>query len=445
MKVKQSCMVRPAKETPKGSLWLSSLDIIIRGPYTHTPSVYIYRPKKDCDNPWSFFDFNVMKNALSRALVYFYPIAGRLRKNDETGRLEIDCNGEGVLFIEAETQLSLDDFGQYFTPNAEFREVVIPPCDYSGGLSSFPLLLVKLTRFSCGGVTIGLAQNHQVGDGSAFIHFLISWGRLAQGLDLAGLPHIERSSHLAPRCPPEVKFHHVEYDPPITPVGVPGDVRKLNTLIETATTVSVAKFTNDQLNALRLKASSGEGANYKLSTYEILAGHVWSCACRARGLSDDQDVKVYIPTDGRLRFNLPQGFFGNGIFSTACVDKAGDVACKPLWYVASRIREAVRRMNDEEYLRSAVDYLESEADPTAVVRGAAVSVCPNLSINSWAKLPAYEADFGWGEPMFVGHGGIRFEGQVFILQSRERDGSLLVASKLFTIHMTQFLKYLSEF
>ena len=216
-------------------------------------------------------------------------------------------------------------------------------------------------------------------------------------------------------------------------------------MIDTATTVSVAKFTRDQLTALKVKASQGEDVNYKLSTYEILAGHVWSCACKARGLPDDQDVKVYIPTDGRLRFNLPQGYFGNGIFSTACVAKAGDIAWKPLWYAASKIREAVRRMNDEEYLRSAIDYLESGTDSTAVVRGAAVSVCPNLSINSWAKLPDYQADFGWGEPMFVGHGGIRFEGQVFILQSRERDGSLLVASKLFTVHMAPFLKYLSEF
>ncbi|KAJ8438136.1 hypothetical protein Cgig2_033015 [Carnegiea gigantea] len=407
VKVKQSCIVRPAKETPKGSLWLSGLDIVIREPYTHTPSVFIYCPKQDYDNPSNFFDFSIMKDALSQALVYFYPIAGRLRKNENTGRLEIDCNGEGALFIEAETQLSLDDFGEYFTPNAEFREVVIPPCDYSGG---------------CGGVTIGLAQNHQVGDGSSFIHFLVSWGRLVQGLDLAVLPHIERSNHLAPR-----------------------DVSKLNTLIETATTASAANFTKDQLSALRLKACSGEGANYMLTTYAILAGHVWSCSFKARGLSDDQDVKVYIPTDGRLRFNLPQGYFGNGIFSTACVAKAGYAAWKPLWYAASKIREAVRRMNDEEYLRSAIDYLESEADPTAVVRGAPVSVCPNVSINSWAKLPDYQADFGCGQPMFVGHGGIRSEGQLFILQSRERDGSLLVASKLFTVHMAQFLKYWSEF
>ena len=99
-----------------------------------------------------YFDAEVLKETLSKVLVDFYPMAGRLRK-DENGRLEIDCNDEGALFVEAETtEYSLSDFGG-FEPTLELKKLVTPSWDYSKGLSSIPLFMVQLTRFKCGGVT----------------------------------------------------------------------------------------------------------------------------------------------------------------------------------------------------------------------------------------------------------------------------------------------------
>ena len=79
-------MVRLAEESPRQSLWNSNADLVV--PKFHTPSVYFYRPT----GATNFFDTQVMKEALSKALVPFYPVAGRL-KRDEDGRIEIDCNG----------------------------------------------------------------------------------------------------------------------------------------------------------------------------------------------------------------------------------------------------------------------------------------------------------------------------------------------------------------
>ena len=136
--VKESTMVRPAEETPRRSLWNSSVDFII--PMFHMPSVYFYRPT----GATNFFDTQVMKEALSKALVPFYPVAGRL-KRDEDGRTEIDCNGEGVLFVEAETTSVIDDFGD-FAPTLELRQL-IPTVDYSGGIDTYPLLVLQVMVF----------------------------------------------------------------------------------------------------------------------------------------------------------------------------------------------------------------------------------------------------------------------------------------------------------
>ncbi|EPS58183.1 hypothetical protein M569_16633, partial [Genlisea aurea] len=135
-----STMVPPSSETPKVSLWNSNVDLVV--PNFHTPSVYFYRPTGAAD----FFDAEVLKAALGRALVPFYPMAGRL-KRDEDGRIEIDCNGAGVLFVEAESDGAVDDFGD-FAPTLELRRL-IPAVDYSLGISDYPLLVLQVT-ISCG-------------------------------------------------------------------------------------------------------------------------------------------------------------------------------------------------------------------------------------------------------------------------------------------------------
>ncbi|KAL8139346.1 hypothetical protein V2J09_005367 [Rumex salicifolius] len=428
--VKKTTMVRPAEETPNRSLWNSNVDLVVAR--YHTPSVYFYRPNGS-DN---FFDPKPVKEALSRVLVPFYPIAGRLRR-DEDGRIEIDCNGEGVLFVEAETTSLIDDFGD-FAPTLELGRL-IPAVDCSGGISSYPLLVLQLTYFKCGGVSLGVGMQHLAADGFSGIHFINTWADMARGLDLTIPPFIDRTLIRA-RDPPQPKFHHIEYQPPPSllnpdPTIVPGSE---------PTTVGIFKITRDQIDALKAK-SKENGNETSYSSYEMLSGHVWRCMCKARGLADTQGTKLYIATDGRSRLQpaLPPGYFGNGIFTTTPVAEAGDLVSKPTWYAASRIHDALAKMKDE-YLRSALDYLELQPDLTVLARGAHTFRCPNLGITSWTRLPINESDFGWGRPIFMGPGGIPFEGMAYMLPSPVKDGSLSLALALQTEHMKLFEKYIYE-
>lgn len=442
--VKETTIVCPNEETPNGSLWLSSLDLITRSPYTHTHILFVYEPSKTQNtNPTPFFETNLLKETLSKVLVAYYPMAGRLKTNSKTGRIEINCNAQGASFIEVETTHVLEDFGD-FKPSPDLRKVVFPSYGYAGGLSSFPLLMVQLTRFKCGGISLGFVQHHHVADGASHVHFINSWARLTKGLDLEVLPTHDRYGHFAPREPPQIKFQHLEYEPPLSPLPPKGFSG------EAATTIveGLFKLTKEQIYTLKLEAAAEEVMNYKLSTFEVLAGHAWRTACKARGLADDQDVKLYIPSDGRPRMKdspLPKGYCGNVIFFTACMAKAGDVMRKPLWYPVRKVHQAVKKVKDEEYLRSAVDYLESQPDLTALVRGAHTFTSPNFTINSWATLPFNDSDFGWGGPKFVRHGGIKYEGQSYLVASQNGDGSISLAVKLFTVHMALFGKYLYDF
>ncbi|XXG58613.1 hypothetical protein AAC387_Pa04g0885 [Persea americana] len=430
IKVRESAVVRPAQDTPRHILWISNVDLVVS--QMHTPSVYFYRP----NGSTNFFDPQILKEALSKALVPFYPIAGRL-KRDKNGRIEIDCNGEGVLFVEAETDAAIDDFGD-FAPTMEFKRL-IPAADYTQDISSYTLLVLQVTYFKCGGVSLGVGLQHQVADGASGLHFINYWSDVARGLDLTIPPFIDRTL-LRARDPPIPKFPHIEYQPPF-PMKTPSPAQDTKSCTSTA----IFKFTRDQLNTLKSRSRDGPYNAPTYSSYEMLAGHVWRCASKARGLPDDQPTKLFIATDsrGRLCPPLPRGYFGNAIFTTTPIAVAGDLISKPVTYAAGLIHDILVRM-DDEYLRSALDYLEMQPDLTPLVRGAHTFRCPNVGITSWSRLPIHDADFGWGRPIFMGPGGIGYEGLGIVLPSPTNDGSLSLAISLHADHMVHFQKYLYD-
>ncbi|KAK8515390.1 hypothetical protein V6N12_075433 [Hibiscus sabdariffa] len=408
--VKKSTMVYPAEETPKHRLWSTNLELLMT--LHHVPTVYFFRPDGSSD----FFDAKTLMEALSKVLVPFYPMAGRLGR-DENGRVEIICNGDGALFIEAETDAVIDDFvGDTILSPDLWR--FVPKVDYSADISSYPLILAQVTRLKCGGVCLGMAFQHTLGDGPAGIHFVNSWAEIARGRPLSAEPFIERYL-LRARDPPTPTFHHIEYDPPLSM-----DVDSGFDDSDPQTTVSIFKITHDQLNNLKAKANKdGNGGNF--STYNSLAAHIWRCANKARGLSDDQATKLYIPIDGRSRLQppLPQSYVGNVIFMAATIAKHGAIQSETFSDTAKRIKDILKRM-DDEYLRSAIDHMEKVPNVKAPVRGAKGFQCPNLSINSWMWLPVYEADFGWGRPIWLGPARVSQDGKTYVLPSPVKDGSL---------------------
>ncbi|KAL8243518.1 hypothetical protein R6Q59_009776 [Mikania micrantha] len=408
--VGESTMVRPAAETPSVKLWNSSLDLT--APDFHIQVVYFYRRNGDSN----FFDPKVMKDSLSRALVAFYPMAGRFARGED-GRIAIDCQGQGALFQEAESDGMIDEFGD-FAPRIEFMEL-IPVVNYSRGIQSCPLLIVQVTYFKCGGVSLGVGLHHRVVDGSSAMHFMNTWSDMARGLDITLPPFIDRTLICA-QDPPKHVFEHIEYhsDPIVNlPVGL---VQFQSP--ETKSVCSIFKFTRDQLDALKAK-SKEDGITINYSSFVILSSHVWKCVSKARGLLDDQETKLMVATDGRARLQpqLPSGYFGNVVFPTVVIASVGDIQSKSPSYASTKIHDALVRMNSD-YLKSAVNYLEQHLD----VKTRTSYKYSNIRIISWVRLPIHDADFGWGRPIHTGPTWIPLEGLCFVLPSPTNDGSLSI-------------------
>ncbi|GLJ34504.1 hypothetical protein SUGI_0693880 [Cryptomeria japonica] len=143
-------------------------------------------------------------------LVDFYPLAGRLIVDKSSGRIAVDCNGEGALFVEAVTHSAIDDFGDFTSPS--LLTTLVPSATYHNGFTKSPLLMIQVTKFKCGGVALGTGIQHILADGVSSIHFVNSWCDIARGLQLHLLPHLD-CSPLRARNPPRVSFFHEEFVP----------------------------------------------------------------------------------------------------------------------------------------------------------------------------------------------------------------------------------------
>ncbi|MQL83962.1 hypothetical protein Taro_016457 [Colocasia esculenta] len=408
-------MVRPARPAPRRTLPCSIVDLVMTRFYVLT--VHLYRPPPDGSLPEShFFDAAKLKAALADVLVPFYPAAGRVRL-DGNGRPEIDCNAEGVVFVEAESNAVLDEFGTEHRP--KYMKLVPATAAVGGGhdTSTSPLV----TRFRCGGASLGVALDHLLADGFAAFNFINSWAEAARGNTLAAPPLLDRGV-LAARNPPTPCFS-CEPPPPCLELAQP------------FVTCSF-RLTRGDIDRLKSKCVAGQIAGTRCGTYEAIVAHTWRCACIARRLPPDQKTRVvYMPVNIRHRLKppLPASYLGNAILRATCDAAVRDMTGVPTGEIAGKVRRELARM-DDAYVMSVIDYLQLQAslqpDLTKLSGGAHLFGSPNLIVNSWVQLPLYDADFGGGRPVFVEPVKLLCEGmaQIFPRPATADGLTLVIAS-----------------
>lgn len=109
-------LICPSSPTPKHSLYLSNLD---DQKFLRFSIKYLYLFNKSVS-------LDSLKYSLSRVLVDYYPLAGRLRASgDDDQKLKVDCNGEGAVFAEAFMDITTEEFLELSKkPNRSLRKLL---------------------------------------------------------------------------------------------------------------------------------------------------------------------------------------------------------------------------------------------------------------------------------------------------------------------------------
>ncbi|KAH0458937.1 hypothetical protein IEQ34_011751 [Dendrobium chrysotoxum] len=418
-------LVIPSEETPAEEIWLSNLDLLVAR--AHTPTVYFYRrPLDDA----GFFSPEGLKAALARTLVPFYPLAGRLVSGAD-GRLCIRCTAEGALFVVARSEASVDDFGD-FAPSDEIRQLLVPFVDSADEVDP-PLVMFQLTFFRCGGVCLGAAVHHTAADGLGALHFVNSWARITHTNSHIPIPPTINRTLLRARSPPSITSSHIEYSQSNLP---PSSTHP-------PFTSAILKLSNHNLSLIKTSPTYNNPKR-PLSTFKAVVSHIWRSACKARGLEPSIPTRLYMTADARSRLRppLPASYLGNAIFRVSAEATAREISD---FGAAAKIDVATKRI-DDEFVRSLIDYLEEKVDEVGVRKGGWVMPETDLWVISWLGLPIYEADFGWGKPIYMGRACLQFGGLVYIVPSspEEAEGGLSVLIAMEEENMERFKKVFYE-
>ncbi|KAK7280687.1 hypothetical protein RJT34_25754 [Clitoria ternatea] len=379
--------VPPSAPTPKITLYLSNLD---DQKFLRFSIKYLYLFKKSVS-------LDMLKSSLSRVLVDYYPLAGRLMRSsiyheddDHHSKLEVDCNGEGALFAEAFMDLTAQELLEPSkTPNDSWRKLL-----YRVEAHSFldvPPLVIQVTSLRCGGMILCTAINHCICDGIGTSQFLHAWAQFTkdQKINPTMTPfhwrHVLRS-----RDPPQVKFTHPGYTRTKPTPQV--DLRKL---MQSQPLVATT-FTFGPSEVVRLKKQCVPLLRKQTTTFETIAAHTWRSWVKSLNLDPTLTVKLLFSVNVRKRMNLPEGYYGNG-FVLACAESTVKnliTANNNLRHGLKLIQEAKSILDEDGYIMSMIDLLEDE--------NMNLDVSTSLVISQWSRLGLEDLDFGEGKPMHMG-------------------------------------------
>lgn len=135
-------LIAPAKPTPYEVKILSDIDDQ-KGIRVQINIFQIYQNSVEMQGR---DPVEIIKDAIAKTLVYYYPFAGRLMEG-ANGKLMVQCSGEGVLFTEASADVRLDQFGDLKPPFPAADDLLY---DVSGsaGILHCPLLLIQVTNLN---------------------------------------------------------------------------------------------------------------------------------------------------------------------------------------------------------------------------------------------------------------------------------------------------------
>ncbi|KAF2321325.1 hypothetical protein GH714_038649 [Hevea brasiliensis] len=326
----QPVLISPSIPTGNHSLYLSNLD---DQKFLRFSIKYLYLFKKSVS-------LDILKYSLSKVLVDYYPLAGRLRTSKEDDQK------------------------------------------------------LELTNLRCGGMILCTGINHCLCDGIGTSQFLQAWAHITTkpNLDLPILPLPVHTRYvLKPRNPPQVTFPHPSYvrNAPRKdgePLGL-NHFSQSQPLVPTSLT-----FTTSHILHLKRQCVP----SLKCTTFETLASHTWRSWVRSLDLPSALNVKLLFSVNVRKKLipEMPQGYYGNGFVLGCAQTFVKDLVSNNLHHGIKLVQQAKSSLSDD-YVRSMIDLLEDKTVKT--------DLSASLVISQWSKLGLEDLEFGEaGKPLHMG-------------------------------------------
>ncbi|XP_074356216.1 limonoid 21-O-acetyltransferse-like [Apium graveolens] len=377
--------IKPSVPTPQHlkKYTLSFLDQII--PHVFVPLIFYYTI--DIDQAQNNLTSNHLKKSLSET--------------------HVDCNDEGALYVEAQTNYNLQDIIRDPIPNELINLIPLELDDANVDLN----FAIQVNFFKCGGIAIGAVFSHKLADGLSYVNFMNSWAAIARGEPNVPSPILDLANLFPPLDMSGLKNRKVVSKKNIVCKRFRFDASNILALKNKCTEDNKNKGTEDQTQPTR---------------FEALSAFIWNryMAATGKNAGVPRNInKMVVAVNLRTRFDppLPKHYFGNIYCTAIFTPSMQNGGNEDYGDFVNKAREAIRCIdkNYVEKLRKGEDYLMYMNDVNKRFDEGEVFT---MSYTSWSKFGVYDVDFRWGDPVWVGAVRLTFSHVVTYFDNKEGDG-----------------------
>ncbi|KAL9235708.1 hypothetical protein vseg_010447 [Gypsophila vaccaria] len=384
-------IIKPNTPTPnhKKIVYLSLIDQIV--PPIYNSILLFYQNDPNNDHPFNTIEnrSTLLKQSLSEILVDFYPLAGRVRRNEL-----IDCNDEGVEFCEANV-VSDKHLAQFIeNPSvAELKGITQPRP------SNNVVLSVQVNHFGCGGMALGLRLLHKIRDGAASAEFINAWSTKTRD-----------PNHIM--SPPN--FNGAALFPPLRQLNDANPQRPALNKEEERVGVRRVIFDKKVIDGLKAEAATFLDQEKSLvirrppTTNEVVTAFI------SKNLPKTYSYLHFVNLRPRMSPPIPADSFGNFTWfaktppppSSLCSETEHN---NESWsaFIIESLRESIKKINND-FIQELVSDKNDSRSSSSRMKAAEKGIdelykqsdnCVFLTNHS--KFGVYEANFGMGKPIWA--------------------------------------------
>jgi spermidine dicoumaroyl transferase len=278
---------------------------------------------------------------------------------DGTLRVEFGVGGEeyGVPFLEAYANCTLSSLHYLDNTDTEIAKDLVldipSPMD-----KSYPLVFM-VTKFLCGGFTIGMGVSHAICDAFGQLQIFRAIVELGRGRTEPSVkPVWEREKQVGsiakqpfPQCPTDRES--VAFSPFV-------NQNNTKNIKQYCFKVEGEMITNLKLSLMNKNEKIG------FTTFEVLAGYVWRSRARALKLNSNGETVLTIPVGIRRNLKdydtLPIGYYGNSTLDANVVLKMSELNEMPLYEIVKLIKETKNIASTADYVTNSINSLETNQE-----------------------------------------------------------------------------------
>ncbi|KAK8484302.1 hypothetical protein V6N13_145035 [Hibiscus sabdariffa] len=361
--------------------------------------------------------FSCFKSGLEETLSIWYPAAGRLSLNPGDGNLNLWCSNGGAVLVEAVTDAKIIELGDLSQYKAFFEHLVYKP-DFHGNFSEMPLVVAQVTRFGCGGYSIGIGASHSLFDGPATYDFLHAWASssailkqkrgvelykpvhergtlLVDNLGLAKLPEsgsfVTRAvaiDHLYQLIKQAMTAHTTGPDTKFATGTLPA-VWNSNLVLKTF------HLSGAMIESLKSKVFGERRGSFPCSSFDLLAAHLWKARTKALGMRKGAMVCLQFAVDIRNKMVPPlsKGFSGNAYVLASVALAAEELESGSHEAIIEKIKDAKNSISN--------DYVIAYNQALEGTQGSLPPLNELTLVSDWTRMPFHKIDFLHGEAAYV--------------------------------------------